>query len=130
MVLSHVSTLVSALRTASLGRCRSVKVHYSQNNVDVLSLMRRSGYIVGFSTETLARKKQIEVFLRYHEGRAVIRGSEIISKPGRQVYMKYNSIMKKFNPQDFVVISSPHGWISLAEAMQLRSGGEVMFQLK
>ena len=66
------------------------------------------------------------VNLKYYEGVPVIREIKRISKPGRRVYSRANSIPRIQNGLGLAILSTPKGVMSDAEARKNNVGGEII----
>ena len=70
--------------------------------------------------------KVIKVNLKYYEGSPVIKEIKRISKPGRRVYSRANSIPKILNGLGMAIISTSQGVMSDMEARKNNVGGEII----
>ena len=66
------------------------------------------------------------VNLKYYEGVPVIREIKRISKPGRRVYSRANSIPKIQNGLGLAIISTTKGVMSDVDARKNNVGGEII----
>ena len=64
--------------------------------------------------------------LKYYEGNPVIKEIKRISKPGRRIYSKANSIPKIQNGLGVAILSTPKGVMSDNEARKNNIGGEII----
>ncbi|CAH2601671.1 30S ribosomal subunit protein S8 [Rhodovastum atsumiense] len=128
MALSDpLGDMLARIRNAQRSRhamCLSPNSRLRQNVLDVL---RREGYIRGFSTEDLRPGvSQIRIELKYNDGEPVIKEITRISKPGRRVYSKIRELPKVYAGLGISILSTPRGVLSDAEARAANVGGEVL----
>ena len=71
-------------------------------------------------------KKNLKVDLKYYEGNPVIKEIKRISKPGRRIYSRADSIPKIQNGLGLAILSTPKGVMSDSEARKNNVGGEVI----
>ena len=71
-------------------------------------------------------KKSIKVDLKYYEGQPVIREIKRISKPGRRVYSRADSIPRVHGGLGLAILSTSKGVMSDSEAIKNNLGGEVI----
>ena len=71
-------------------------------------------------------KKNLKVDLKYYEGSPVIKEIKRVSKPGRRVYSRANSIPKIQNGLGLAILSTPKGVMSDNEARKNNLGGEII----
>ena len=89
--------------------------------------MKTEGYINNFYLENDKKNiKVIKVNLKYYEGSPVIKEIKRISKPGRRVYSRANSIPKILNGLGMAIISTSQGVMSDVDARKKNVGGEII----
>ena len=98
----------------------------SKLRANVLEVLKREGYIRGYSSETAARDSELKIELKYLEGEPVIREITRVSKPGRRVYSKIAELPRVYNGLGISILSTPRGVMSDNEARAANVGGEVL----
>ena len=99
----------------------------SRLRANVLDVLKREGYIRGFSTEELRPGvSQLRIELKYNEGEPVIKEINRVSKPGRRVYAKIKELPRVYAGLGISILSTPQGVMSDAEARAANVGGEVL----
>ena len=94
---------------------------------NILEILKREGYIKDyFIGKSENNKSNLKVNLKYYEGDPVIKEIKRISKPGRRVYSRANSIPKVMNGLGLAIISTPKGVMSDSEAKKNNVGGEII----
>ena len=97
---------------------------------NVLDVLMREGYIRGYKRANVREGvDELEIELKYHEGRPVISEIMRVSTPGRRVYSKVKDLPKVYNGLGISVISTPSGVMSDHEARVANVGGEVLCQV-
>ena len=105
----------------------SVEIPASKFRSKILDILKSEGYINNYFLESSENnKKIIKVNLKYYEGNPVIKEIKRISKPGRRVYSRANSIPKIQNGLGLAIISTPQGVMSDVDARKNNIGGEVI----
>ena len=69
------------------------------------------------------------MILKYYEGEPVIKDIKRVSKPGRRVYSKADSIPKVLNGLGVAILSTSKGVMSDAEAIKNNLGGEIICRI-
>src|SRR5690606_24243746 len=91
MALSDpLGDMLTRIRNGQKARLDTVKSPASKLRASVLEVLKREGYIRGF-TQAAAEDMpgdELRIELKYHEGQPVIREIARVSKPGRRVYSK------------------------------------------
>ena len=89
--------------------------------------MKEEGYISNFAdTEKSKGIKEIEIELKYAEGKPVIKKIERISKPGRRVYSNISELPKVFNGLGLSILSTSKGVMPDYKARLENVGGEIL----
>jgi small subunit ribosomal protein S8 len=99
----------------------------SRLRANVLDVLKREGYIRGFSSEELRPGvSQLRIELKYTEGQPVIKEITRISRPGRRVYSKIKELPRVYSGLGVSILSTPRGLMSDQEARAANVGGEVL----
>ncbi len=91
----------------------------------LLRVLRRTKFIYGFCKKP---GRALAMYLRYHNGVPLIRGSRSISRPGSRVYADRFGIRKNSNFLNTAVISTSRYGFSWSGVLRKNSdiGGEVI----
>ena len=107
-----------------------VEAPSSKFRANVLEVLKREGYIRGFSSfEYKPGIRQLKIELKYQEGVPVISEIKRVSKPGCRVYSSINELPKVYNGLGLSILSTPRGVMSDNEARAANVGGEVLCQV-
>ena len=107
-----------------------VEAPSSKFRANVLEVLKREGYIRGFSSiEPKPGIRQLKIELKYQEGVPVISEIKRVSKPGCRVYSSINELPKVYNGLGISILSTPRGVMSDNEARVSNVGGEVLCQV-
>ena len=105
----------------------SVVIPSSNFRRNILEILKTEGYIKDFFIEkTENNKTSLKVSLKYYEGDPVIKEIKRISKPGRRVYSRANSIPRVMNGLGLAILSTPKGVMTDSEAKKKNIGGEII----
>ena len=119
--------LLTRIRNAQKARHTSCVAPASQLRANVLEVLKREGFIRGYSAEQLRPGvAQLRVELKYNEGEPVIKEIHRVSKPGRRVYSKIKELPRVYAGLGVSILSTPRGVMSDAEARAANVGGEVL----
>jgi small subunit ribosomal protein S8 len=122
--------LLTRIRNGQRARKATVSSPASRLRANVLEVLKREGYIRGYSAvELRAGVNELSVELKYHEGQPVIREIQRVSKPGRRVYAKIADLNKVHNGLGISILSTPRGVMSDAEARAANVGGEILCEV-
>ncbi len=122
-----VADLLTRIRNGQRASKSSVTTPGSKLRANVLEVLKREGYIRGYSSsKTDNGMIELRVELKYYEGQPVIRELHRVSKPGRRVYSKIKDLSRVYNGLGIFILSTPRGVLSDGEARVQNVGGEVL----
>jgi len=130
MMTDPLGDMLTRIRNGQLAKKSSVVAPASRLRANVLEVLKREGYIRGYShNDVRSGIAELVIELKYHEGVPVIRDISRVSKPGRRVYSKIKDLPKVSNGLGISILSTPPGGLSDAEARAANVGGEVLCQV-
>ena len=77
----------------------------------------------------MAGHKGLRIELKYFEGQPAIQHLARVSKPGRRVYSASKELPRIRNGLGTIIVSTPRGVLSDAEAREQNVGGEVLAEV-
>ena len=119
--------MLTRIRNAQRARHSMCLSPASQLRANVLGVLKREGFIRGYSAEELRPGvAQLKIELKYNEGEPVIKEINRVSRPGRRVYAKIKELPRVYAGLGISILSTPRGVMSDAEARAANVGGEVL----
>jgi small subunit ribosomal protein S8 len=119
--------MLTRIRNGQKARMSVVLSPASKLRTNVLEVLKREGYIRGYSVEQDRPGVQsLRIELKYFEGEPVIKEVHRVSKPGRRIYSKIADLPKVYNGLGISILSTPRGVMSDVEARAANVGGEVL----
>jgi small subunit ribosomal protein S8 len=119
--------MLTRIRNGQMAQKGSVLSPASKLRRNVLEVLRREGYIRGYTaSEPAAGKSELSIELKYHNGEPVIRELKRVSRPGRRIYAGVKELPEIYNGLGIAILSTPRGVLSDAEAREKMVGGEVL----
>ncbi|MFZ1989713.1 MAG: 30S ribosomal protein S8 [Alphaproteobacteria bacterium] len=126
-VTDPLGDMLTRIRNAQMRGKSKISTPASKLRAHVLDVLKDEGYIRGYATiEKDGLKPEIEIELKYYEGRPVIQQIKRISKPGRRVYRAVRDLPRVRNGLGIAILSTPKGVMSDAVARTENVGGEVL----
>ena len=126
-VSDPIGDFLNRIRNAQKARHASCIAPASKLRANVLEVLKREGFIRGYSAEELRPGvARLRIELKYNEGEPVIKEITRISKPGRRVYSKIKELPRVYAGLGISILSTPRGVMSDAEARAANVGGEVL----
>ena len=121
--------LLTRIRNGQRAKMDSVTSPASKLRTRVLDVLKREGYIRGYSDEDVAGHAGVRIELKYFEGAPAIKHVARVSKPGRRVYSGSQELPRIRNGLGITIVSTPRGVLSDAEAREQNVGGEVLAEV-
>jgi small subunit ribosomal protein S8 len=119
--------MLTRIRNAQQAHKPTVAAPASKIRANVLEVLKREGYIRGFTREDVRPGvAELKIELKYVDGEPVIREISRISKPGRRIYSKIGDLPRVYNGLGIAILSTPRGVMSDNEARAANVGGEVL----
>jgi small subunit ribosomal protein S8 len=119
--------MLTRIRNGQRARQAVVASPASKMRANVLEVLKREGYIRGFSRDDLRPGvAELKIELKYVDGEPVIREIARISKPGRRIYSRIADLPRSYNGLGITILSTPRGVLSDNEARAAKVGGEVL----
>jgi len=122
-----IGDMITRIRNAQLRVSNKVKIPSSKFRAKILDVLRDEGYILSYKIETVTKNKSLLIVdLKYHNGIPVIKEIKRVSKPGRRIYAKAESIPKIQNGLGVAIVSTSMGIMSDNDARTKNIGGEII----
>ncbi len=125
-----IGDMFSRIRNGQMRSLNSVIIPSSNFRRHILEILKNEGFIKDFFVEKIENNKvNLRINLKYFEGDPVIKEIKRISKPGRRVYSRANSIPRVINGLGLAIISTPQGVMTDTEARKKNIGGEIICRI-
>ena len=122
-----IGDMITRIRNAQMRSLSSVKIPGSKFRVSILAVLKKEGYISDYKFLTDVKdKNSLTVSLKYDNGNPVIKEIKRVSKPGRRIYAKADSIPIIQNGLGLAIVSTSKGIMSDNDAKNKNIGGEII----
>ena len=122
-----IGDMITRIRNAQLRTLYNVKIPSSKFRAKILDVLKQEGYISNYKLLSDSKNKNsLVVDLKYYNGLPVIKEIKRVSKPGRRIYAKANSISKIQNGLGMAIVSTSKGIMSDNDARIKNVGGEII----
>lgn len=129
MVTDPIADMLAQIRNAGGARKESLVLPYSRLRFAVASVLLKNGYVKSVSKKGKKVVKSIEIGLLYHGDKPHVNGIERVSKTSCRVYLGAKDIKPVRHGYGLVILSTPKGLLTGAEAKKEKLGGEVLFKI-
>ena len=126
-LMDPIGDMFTRIRNGQLRRLTKVEMPSSNFRLKVLDVLKNEGFISSYHIEKKDNNKvSLIVDLKYYEGIPVIKEIKRVSKPGRRVFSRADSIPRIQNGLGLAIISTNKGVMSDIEARKNNVGGEII----
>jgi small subunit ribosomal protein S8 len=130
MMTDPIADMLTRIRNAVRVERPHVSMPLSKVKRGLAEVLKREGYIWGWEEISTEPVNELKIELKYGpNGERVIRHIRRVSKPGRRVYRRADTLRPVLNGLGISIISTSRGVISDREARQRNLGGEVLCEL-
>ena len=117
--------LVRIKNAAAVGK-PTVKMPSSKIKVAIAGVLKDEGYIAGSRVTEDGAKAELEIVLKYFEGKPVIERLQRVSRSGLRHYRGKDELPRVLNGLGIAIISTSKGIMTDTRARQQGVGGEVL----
>ena len=131
-VTDPIADMLARIRNASLVGHPTVEMPSSKLKVAIARILKSEGYIENYRVVERSDQPRyrLVIYLKYvgerRDRRSVITGLERVSKPGRRIYTRADSIPWVRSGMGIAILTTPKGVLTGQQARRLGVGGEVL----
>ena len=120
-----ISDMLTRIRNGQAASKVSVKMPSSKQKVAIAAVLKAEGYVSDFAVAG-DTKPELEVTLKYFEGKKVIDTIKRVSRPGLRIYKGANDLPKVMAGLGVAIISTSQGVMTDRAARKASIGGEII----
>jgi small subunit ribosomal protein S8 len=117
--------LVRMRNAAAVGK-QTVKMPSSRTKLAIAKVLKDEGYIADSRVIENGPKADLEIVLKYYEGKPVIERMQRFSRSGLRQYRGKDALPRVLNGMGIAIISTSKGIMTDAQARKQGVGGEVL----
>ena len=126
-LVDPIGDMLTRIRNGQMRSLNKIEVPASKFREKILDILKTEGFIANYNIVSNDKKSgNFSIDLKYSDGSPVIREIARISKPGRRVYTKANSIPIIQNGLGFAIVSTSKGVMTDSDARKQNIGGEII----
>ena len=126
-ITDPIGDLLTRIRNGQLRGLAKIKSPNSRQRIRILDVLQTEGFIRGYAeVEFKGGRRELEIELKYHEGKPVIRELKRVSTPGRRVYAGVTDLKPHRSGLGVSIVSTPQGVMTDTSAREKNVGGEVL----
>ncbi len=121
-----IADMLTRIRNAQSTNKVTVSMPNSKVKVGIAAVLKDEGYINDFRVNENDGKPELEVTLKYFEGRGVIDSLKRASRPSLRIYRGKDELPRVMDGLGIAIISTSNGYMTDAAARAAGYGGEVV----
>ena len=121
-----IGDMIARIKNAQLRNHKKVQLPSSKFKVKIADVLKSEGYIIDYKVFQESNKPYLEISLKYNSGNPVISSIQRVSKPGRRIFSRAESLPKINNGLGIAIISTPKGVMTDIDARKQKVGGEII----
>ncbi|MCL1039964.1 30S ribosomal protein S8 [Shewanella corallii] len=120
-----IADMLTRIRNGQAANKVSVKMPSAKLKVAIAKLLKDEGYITDYAVAGEA-KPELEITLKYFQGKAVVETIQRVSRPGLRIYKGKNELPKVMGGLGVAIVSTSQGLMTDRAARLAGMGGEVI----
>jgi len=122
-----IGDMIARIRNAQMRLLSEVVIPSSKFRAKILDVLKQEGYISNYKIMNDKKNRgNLFVNLKYSNGLPVIKEIKRVSKPGRRIYARADSIPKIQNGLGLAIVSTSKGIMTDNDARNQNVGGEII----
>ena len=121
-----IGDMLVRIKNAQMRNHKKVQFPSSKFKTKIAEILKTEGYIIDFKLIDENKKINVEIILKYSSGNPVISSIERVSKPGRRIFSRAESLPKINNGLRIAIVSTPKGVMTDIDARKQKVGGEII----
>lgn len=121
-----IADMLTRIRNAQMTEKATVTIPSSKVKVGIAEVLKLEGYIRDYQVHENEGKPQLEIALKYAQGRPVIDMIQRVSRPGLRQYRGRTELPRVRNGLGIAIVSTSSGIMTDAAARKAGHGGEVL----
>jgi small subunit ribosomal protein S8 len=120
-----IADMLTRIRNGQAAQKVSVSMPSSKLKVAIAKLLKEEGYVADVKV-TGDVKPELEIELKYFQGKSVVELIQRVSRPGLRIYKKRDELPKIMNGLGIAVVSTSKGVMTDRAARKAGMGGEII----
>ncbi|VFP87661.1 30S ribosomal protein S8 [Candidatus Erwinia haradaeae] len=120
-----IADMLTRIRNGQAANKISVRMPSSKLKLAIAGVLKEEGYILTYSIIN-GIKVELELTLKYFQGKSVIESIQRVSRPGLRIYKRKHQLPKVMAGLGVSVISTSKGVMTDRSARQSGLGGEIV----
>lgn len=121
-----IADMLTRIRNGQAAKKVSVKLPSSKLKVAIAKVLKEEGYIETFNVTADSAKPELEITLKYFNGKAVVESITRVSRPGLRIYRGKDALPTVMGGLGIAIVSTSKGVMTDRQARKEGLGGEIV----
>jgi len=121
-----IADMLTRIRNAQSAKKVLVSMPNSKVKVGLAAVLKDEGFITDFRVDENDGKPNLEVTLKYFEGRGVIDKITRVSRPSLRIYRRKDDLPRVLDGLGIAIVSTSRGFMTDVAARDAGHGGEII----
>jgi small subunit ribosomal protein S8 len=121
-----IADMLTRIRNAQSAKKVQVSMPNSKIKVGIASVLKEEGYITDYRVDANNGKPNLEITLKYFQGRGVIDNIKRVSRPGLRIYRRKDDLPRVLDGLGIAIVSTSRGFMTDVAARNAGHGGEII----
>lgn len=121
-----IADMLTRIRNGQAANKVSVKMPSAKLKVAIAKLLKDEGYITDYAVAEEGAKPELEITLKYFQGKPVVETIQRVSRPGLRIYKGKDELPKVMGGLGVAIVSTSKGLMTDRAARLAGMGGEVI----
>ena len=122
----QIADMLTRIRNAQAAFKPEVTMPANNIKTAIAAVLKTEGYILEYKIIDADNKKQLNIELKYYQGKPVIENIRRVSRPGLRVYKGKDQLPQVMGGLGIAIISTSKGVMSDRVARLQNEGGEIL----
>ncbi|AEC17169.1 30S ribosomal protein S8 [Gallibacterium anatis] len=120
-----IADMLTRIRNGQAANKVAINMPSSKLKVAIADVLAKEGYVESFKVVE-GVKPELEITLKYFQGKPVVESIQRVSRPGLRIYKRKDELPKVLGGLGIAVVSTSKGVMTDRAARQAGLGGEII----
>ena len=127
--MDGIANLIVQIKNSSDAKKETVIVPHTKISEAIADVLKKEGYVGEITKKDKKLPKLLEIGLLYDEYGPRVKGVERVSHLSKRVYGGVKNMTSVKQGHGVLIVSTPKGVMTAAEARKQKVGGEILFKI-
>jgi len=126
MMTDPIADMLTRIRNGLAAGKTTITMPFSKQKQAIANVLKDEGYILDFARQENDGKADLNIDLKYYQGKPVIEKVKRVSRPGLRIYKGKDELPNVMGGLGIAIISTSAGVMTERAARKAGFGGEVL----